>query len=187
MWQRHRSLILAAVGVAAVALLVVSYVVRHNDDSSSKKSAADWANGVCTALSTWQSDLKSSVDSVKSSPSQSSIEQAVDDTKSSTNTLVSTLKDLGTPSTESGDKAKSTVDDLSSQLQTGVSSIQTTVENVSGVSGSLDAVSKVSSTLAAMRDDVKAAYQTISSLPTGELEQAFKDSSSCQSLKESVS
>lgn len=188
MWRRHRSVILVVLGLAAVALLVGAFIAgrESKSSSSSESSASAWAGSVCTALATWKSDLTASAQSVTASPSKASLQQAVDDAQSSTKTLVSTLKDLGTPKTESGQTARSTLDTLASQLQSGVTKVKDQIGNLSGVTGSLDVVSQVSTALVTMRDQVKAAADSLSTLPTGELEQAFTNAPSCKSLKEST-
>jgi hypothetical protein len=128
------------------------------------------------------------VTSVKSSPSKASAQSAVDKAKQATSELSDTLGGLGAPGTEAGKTAKSTVDELGKQLSSGVDTIQSDVKNASsGVAGALDAVSKVSGTLATMSSQVKTAVDTLTSLPSGELSQAFKDAPACKTLRESGS
>jgi len=115
-----------------------------------------------------------------------SVKTATDDAKNATNKLTDDLKKLGKPNTTAGAQAQQTADQLSNQLSDGVDTIQTTVKNVTSVSSALDAVSKVSSTLGTLQDDITAAYKTLSNLePGGELQQAFQSAPDCAPFRKS--
>src|SRR4029079_14864625 len=88
-----------------------------------------------------------------------------DEAKSTTETLVDTLKGLGAPDTESGDQARSALDTLSSGLQGDLDTIQKAVQDASGVQGLLGAVSEVSAALANVSSELSDALDELSSPP----------------------
>ena len=145
---------------------------------------ADWADGVCTAITTWTDSVKSAADPIKSGDiSEDSLQNAADDVKSATDTLESELKGLGKPDTEAGQQAKDSLDQLSSDLSTDTDTIKSAVDDASGVSGIAAAVTTVSTTLTTMQTQVTSAYTSLTQLDAkGELNTAFQQASSCQQL-----
>ena len=141
-----------------------------------------FANLVCSSLVTWKQDVTKAANSVKESPSKETISVALTQTQKSTATLVNELKSLDVPSTESSKEAKSTLTTLEDQLNQGASKIKETAGSMSGLQGSVEAVSTMSTTLVTMRDQVKAAGNQLRTLPKGELKDAFANSQTCQSL-----
>jgi hypothetical protein len=178
------------IGVAAVVVVGIAVVVVRNnaDDSSaasttSASSADAWAEGTCNALVSWKSDVVAAANTLKAQPTRDNAKQAATDAKTATLTLTDSLSALGTPGASGGAKAKDTVDALKTQMQTGLSSIQSAAGKLTGISGSAQAVSTISSTLVTMRDQVAAAGTTLRGLPNGELEDAITSSPSCNALK----
>jgi len=179
--MRQRPWILVATVLALIGVGVLVWAFASSNGKK-KPSAAAWAADVCSAITTWKSDLNSAVDSVKANPSKDSAQKAVDDAKKSTSTLKSTLSGLGTPDVQSVDTAESALDKLESELQQGVSSIQADVSSVSGLSDLPAAVSKVSATISTMSGQLSATVDTLRTLPAGELQQAFKNAPECKGL-----
>ena len=158
----------------------------------SKKSpptTAEWVDGVCSSIVTWKNSLTSSVQSVQGGNlTQESLRNAADEMKSATDTLESDIKDLGKPESESGQQAKDSVDQLSSELSDGAESIKSTVDDVSDVSGVVSATASVSATIGTMASQISATVKSLQQLdPGGELQTAFDQSSSCQELKNAAS
>jgi hypothetical protein len=174
--------------VSAAAVLLLSGLAAGcggSDDSSSDTTAADeWASDACSAVTTWTSELTSTVNELKQSGlSKDALQSAVDDTKSATETFVDDLKGLGKPDTEAGQEAKDAVDQLSTQLQSDVDKMESAAEQASGVSGVLSAVSVVSATLATMGSQLSSTFTQLQTLDAqGELKSAFDDSDSCKNL-----
>lgn len=178
------------IGVAAVVVVVIVVVVVRNngDDSSaatttSASSAEAWAEGTCNALVSWKSDVLAAANTLKAQPTRDNAKQAATDAKTATLTLTDSLSALGTPGTTGAAKAKDTVDALKTQMQTGLSTIQSAAGDLTDISGRVEAVSTISSTLVTMRDQIAAAGTTLRGLPSGELEDAITSSPSCNELK----
>ena len=150
-------------------------------------SAAEWADGVCSAVTTWKSSVTSSADSLKGGNlTQDSLKSAGDDVSSATDTLESDLKDLGKPDTESGQQAQDSIDQLSSDLTTGSDSIKTAVDGVTDLSEVPAAVTTISTTLQTMQSQVTSTVNSLKQLDAqGELQTAFQQSSACQQLSSS--
>lgn len=180
-----RTRTLAAALVAGIALVAAGC----GGDDESVPAATQWAGDVCTAINTWRSDIAATASSVTSNPTRAGLEEAANDAKSTTETLVDTLKGLGAPDTESGEEARSALDSLSTSLQSDVDAIQQAVQDVSGVEGVLGAVSSVSATLATISSQLSDALDQLGSLRNvdDQLQQAFTDAESCDGLPASGS
>jgi hypothetical protein len=165
-------------------LVLVALAAGCGSNSSEPETTADWANGVCTAITTWADSVKSAADPLTSGDlSKDSLQSAADDVKSATSTLESDLKDLGKPDTEAGQEAQDAVAQLSSDLTTSTDSIKSAVDGVSSLSGVVGAVATVGTALSAMQSQVTATYTALKGLDAkGELQDAFEQASACQQL-----
>jgi methyl-accepting chemotaxis protein len=174
---------LVAACIAGVALLAAG-CGGSSDSSSDTTAATEWADGVCSSITTWKSSITSIADSLKNGGlTEDSLTTAVDDAKDATETLAADLEDLGTPDTDSGQEAKDAVDKLATDLREGATTIEDAVSGASGVSGILSAVSTVSSTLTSMGTAVTSAVSNLEDLDAkGELQTAFGEASSCDGL-----
>ena len=171
--------------ITLVALVLGSLLVAAGcgGSSSNESSAKDWASGLCSALTTWTSSVKSAATSLKGDPSEDGLKSAAGDIKSASDTLVGDLNGLGKPDTKSGQDAKDAIDQLSSEVEDDVQEMQSAVDKVSGVQGVLAATSSVSATLSKMGDQINSAASKLDSAdPGGELKQAFQKAPACKSL-----
>ena len=108
--------------------------------------------------------------------------------KSATDTLQSDLKALGRPNTQAGEQAKTSVDQLTSELKADADSIKTAVDGASGITGALTAAASVTGTLTTMKTQISSTYTTIKQLDAkGELQTAFNQSSACTKLTDQLS
>jgi hypothetical protein len=172
-----------AVGVAALLLLTGC----GSKSSSSSSATVDWANNLCTAITTWKTSVDSAVNSVNSgNVSKSSIQKAADQVKSSTQTFVDSIKNLGKPDTKAGAQAKTALDQLSTQISTERDKIDTATSGITSVSGIIAAAPTVLGSLKTMRTDVSTTYKQLQTLDaSGELSKAFKQASACTTLTKS--
>lgn len=168
----------AAPLVAAVALAAGC----GGSDDGGASATTQWADSVCSAITTWQSAVTDAVESVKASPSRDSVENAVGDVKDATQTLGDDLDKAGKPDTSSGDQVKETLDELRSNLDDDVGKIEDAVDNASDT-GVMTAVSTVSATLATMSTQISSAVDKLKQVDAeGELRSAFSDAEACSSL-----
>ncbi len=176
---------------ATLALIVLTAAVaaagcgggsKSGSSSSKTSSADDWANGLCSALVTWTSSVKSATGSFKGGVSKDSLESATGDIKTASNTLVTDLKDLGKPDTKAGQKAKDAVDHVAGEIEQDVKNMQNAVDKASAT-GVATAASSVAATLTSMGSQIGSAAGKIGDAdPGGELEKAFQNSSACKTL-----
>ena len=175
-----RTRMLAAALVAGTALVAAG--CGGND--SQVPASTQWASDLCTAVTTWRSDIASTAETLTSNPSRAGFEQAAEDAKKTTETLVDTVKGLGAPDTTAGEQARTTVDTLSTDLSTDVETIQNAVEDVSGVQSLLTAATTVSATVSKISDQVSSSLDELGSLRDvdDQLKQSFADAESCNGL-----
>ena len=175
--------VVAVVALATLAAGCGGKSSSSQSTSAASTSAADWANSLCSAVSTWTTSVQTTTTSLKGNVTEDSLKSASASVTKATDEFVNDLKGLGTPDTDSGKKAKETLDTLAGQLKTNVQTIDKAVNEVSGTSGALKAVSTVSSTLVTVGDQVTTAFTSIQQLDTkGELDKAFRNSEECKAL-----
>ena len=108
---------------------------------ATRRPTTEWANGLCSSITTWQSEITTIVDSLKGGNlSQDSLTAAVDDAEEATRNFTTSLKGLGRPDTEAGQQAQDSVNELTTQIDDDMTKIQDTVSNASGVAGVIAAV-----------------------------------------------
>ena len=171
--------------VAVLALAVAAAGCGGSDNSSDTSSVDTWASGFCGAVTDWKNSLTDITSQFKdpSNLSVDGVQSAADDARSATDTLISSLKDLGAPDTESGQQVKDAVDSLSTTLDTEISSIQDTAKGVSSLTDLPDAISKVTASVSTMGTALSQAQTTISDADAkGELKSALEDSPACADL-----
>jgi hypothetical protein len=175
------------VRLAPVFLIALALAACGGSDDSGSNEAESYANAVCSDLSTWVTSVQASVDSVKGATlatAKGEVDKAVKDVGDSTDKLANDLKAEGPPATDDGDKAKSQLDTLVTQLTEQIDTIKSALESNAG---SLSQVATISTALATMETAVKVAYDSLKELdPAGELQDAFKNSSDCKSLEDQV-
>ena len=170
--------VLGAGVILAFALLAAGCGSSKSAQTTTTSSTVDWANGVCSAVTTYKNSLTSTATTLVGNPSKSGLQDAVDQAKSATDTFISTTKNLGKPDTNAGQQAKSTLDTLSSQLDANV----TTIQSATG-SGLLAGISKATGALATAQTQITTAFDQLKGLDAkGELGDAFSQASSCSSL-----
>jgi hypothetical protein len=167
--------------------LLAAAVLGGCGGKSNSMSTADWANGFCSAITTWKTSVTSTVNSVKSGNlSKSSIQGAADQFETATATFVDSLKKLGKPKATSGTQAKQAVDQLEAELETEKQKIKTTIGGISSVSEIAAAAPTVVASLQSMGSDVSATFKQLQSLPSGEVKKAFNQASACKTLEKSA-
>ena len=175
---------LLAATVAGAALLAAGCGSSSDSGSSDATATATWADGLCTAITTWQSSISAIADSLKGgSLTQDSLQSAADDAKAATETFTSDLEGLGKPDTEAGQQAKESVDKLATDIKADVTTIENTVADASSVSGILKAVPTITSTLATAGTQITGTVSTLQGLDAkGEIKSAFTSAPSCDTL-----
>lgn len=172
--------------VAAVAALaLVAAGCGGSDSDSDADPTAAWASGFCSAVTSWTDELQTITSSFSdtSNLSQDGLESAAEDVRTSTQQLVDDLKGLGAPETEGGEQVKSSLDSLSTTLETESANIDETVQSISGITGIPGAITAISTSLSAMGSAFSDTLQTIDDADVGnELQAALEDSPECADI-----
>ena len=171
-----------------VVLLVAAVVALAGCGGDDGPSASeDYANGVCSSLSTWVTDVQESVQSLTDAglaTSREDIQSAYDQAKDATDTLGNDLEQVGPPETEDGQEAKSQLDGLMTQLRQQLDLIQQALESGGGLTA---IAATVSTAVSAAANAVNTTYQNLQGLdPAGELRDAFENSDDCNSLQDQL-
>jgi hypothetical protein len=174
---------LALIAAVAVCALLAAGC-GSSSDASDTTPTTEWADGLCSAITTWQSSITSIIDTLKAGGlAKDSLTTAVDDAQDATNTFTTSLKDLGRPDTDAGQQAQDSVNELTTQIDADMAKIQDTVSNASGVTGVLAAVPTITTTIQSAGNHVADTISGFEALDAkGELEKAFKDAESCNTL-----
>jgi hypothetical protein len=168
----------------AVALsLLAAALLAGCGGGDGPPSATDWADDLCSTLGDWTSSLTSAAESVTAAPSRESVESAVNDVEGATQQLVDDVGNLETPDLESGQEAEQSVDELSDSLSAEVEKVKETAENAT-LGNISQAVSAISASFSAMRQQISAAFTELEGLdPGGELKTAIEQADSCNELQ----
>lgn len=169
-----------------MGLLAVSLATGcGGDEGGGGSSTTEWADGVCSAITTWSESVTSTAASLRGGNlSEDELKSAVDDFESATSDFVDDLRGLEEPDTETGEKAKESLDRFSGNVEENVSKIKTAVDDVSGAGEVAPAVTAVSATLATMGAQLSSTFAELEQLdPAGELERAFSEADSCDELE----
>lgn len=173
-----------AATVAGVALIAAGCGGSSDSGGSDASPTSEWADGLCSAISTWKTAISSIGDTVTGGDlTVDAFTAAAEDAKSATETFTSELEDLGKPDTEAGAQAKESIDELATELRSETAEIEETLDGVSGVAGALAAVPAISASLGSMGTLITSALEDLENIDAaGELESAFEGSSSCTDL-----
>jgi hypothetical protein len=178
MTRAQSTRVLGTAVVVALTVFAAGCGSNKSADTTTTSSTVNWANGLCSAVSTYQASLTSAAKSLTGNLSKSGLQSAVDQAKTATDTFVTTTKSLGKPDTNAGKQAKSTLDTLSSQLNEDAN----TIKSASG-SGLLTGISTASAALVTAQQQITTAFDQLKGLDAkGELGDAFSQASACSSL-----
>jgi len=174
----------ALASMLALAVLAAGCGGGGSSSSDSTKPPQEWADGVCSAINTWTDSLRSASQSVTGGNlSQNSLKQAASDLEDSTAQLKDDLGNLGKPDLPSGDKAKQSIDTLSTNISDNVDKVNSALKDVQNGGSIVNALTTVTSTIQTMGTQVQTTFTDLKNLdPQGELNSAFQNASSCKTV-----
>ena len=172
---------LASVGALVLALAVLAAGCGGSSDTASKTQ--DWANGMCSALDDWQNSVRAAGEKISQGDlSKSSLQDASNSVGDANKQLRDDLDSLGKPPTETVDKAKSALTQLSDELSSSLDKIREAVGNISGNNAS-SAITAVAGAVQAMGQDFQSTATQLQALENDDTwSKAFKSSDSCKKL-----
>jgi hypothetical protein len=171
--------------LAWLVVALVAAVLVAGCGGDDENSATAWADDVCSAATTWRESITSTADSLRGGNlSEDSLNSAVDDLKSATSDFVDDVRGLGAPDTESGEQAKESLDQLADDADENLSAIESAVDDVSGPSGVVQAMTAIGTAISTMASQVSSTVTELKQLDVGgELETAFNEADSCEDLQ----
>ncbi len=169
--------------ILVVALLAVLASGCGGDDAGGN-SATEWADDVCSAITSWSESITSTASTLSDGNlGEGALEDAVDDLESATSEFIDDVRGLGTPDTEAGEQARGTLDQLADEVDESLSAMREAVDDASGLSGVVEAVTAVSAAISSLGAQLTSAFAELEQLDAGgELEAAFEEADSCQEL-----
>lgn len=177
---------LALAPLALAVVLAAGCGGGGSSSSSSEPSPKDWADGLCSAITTWSDSVKTAGESLKSgSLSEGDLKNSTAEIKSATNKFSDDLKGLGKPNTDAGQQAKDAIDQLATQINEDVDTLQTAVNNAAGkgTKGAVSAASSIATSLSTMSTQIASAASKLQQADAkGDLEQGFRDAPACKKL-----
>ena len=168
-----------------LALLAVLVMVGAGCGGSSDTKANEaYANSVCSAIGSWEQQIKSIATSFSAGVSQASLKTSITQAETATKTLLTQMKAVPPPDTSQGQAAKQQLDQLTTDINNTVDAANTALTELQA-NPSAAAVSATVATLAPQVQSLASATNSaISTLKDagGSLASAFKSTDSCKSL-----
>ena len=170
--------LLLAIGLAVV-------VAGCGSSHSDKKANEAYAEGVCSALDTWTSEVQGITSSIGGGDiSKSSLQKKLTQFQTATKSLVTEIKAVPAPNTSEGKDAKKKVNNLVTQVQGTAGATKAALANLPANASLAQIVSALSSLAPQLSALATGAQSTRSSLQQagGSLSKAFESSSACRKL-----
>lgn len=184
----RRNWFLAAIALGIVAIVIAAIAMRLSDDGP--PTTEEWADSVCTSLSDWRDSITSLADVGGEPLTADSFREKLDDADAATSDLVSELQDLGRPDLEAGDQLEEQLDESTGQLESSFDTLKSSAEETADAPASefLQQLAGVASDFAALQTAIATTVSTLQNADVAEeskaeLQQAFADAPSCQSLQ----
>lgn len=178
---------MAAIGIGIAAIVIAAVAMRLSDDGS--PTTEEWADSVCTSLSDWRESI-ASLHAEGEPVTADSLRDKLGDASDATSDLVTQLRDLGPPDLESSEELEQQLDASVDELESSFDSVKDGAEEVADAPAG-----EFIQQLAALEPDFAALQTAISGTVTtlqnadvaesskAELQQAFADAPSCESLR----
>ena len=178
-----------AVGLAAIVVAVVAAKLKDDGDSGTL-TTQEWADSVCTDVAQWKSSITSLADVSGGTLTKESLQQKLGDAKSATDTLVNQLQDLGKPDVAASDELQQQLDSSADELRASYQSLQSQAHDALSADSPtefLQGLAKLAPQFGQLLDQIRTTVNQLRSSNVAgdaktELQQAFDDSASCQSL-----
>ena len=119
---------IGAVAVGLAAIVIAAVISRVRDDGSKTLTTAEWADAVCSDLSTWKTSITSLASVSGGTLTKGSLQQKLGDAKTSTDTLVSELKALGKPNLAAGQQLRQQLDTSADALSQSYQALATSAQ-----------------------------------------------------------
>ena len=167
--------------VVAFGLAVVA--AGCGSGNSDKKANEAYANGVCSAIGSWVTDVKS-LATITGVPSKASLENKLKQFETATKNLVSGIKAVPPPNTSEGENAKKQVNLFVMQVQTTSKAVKSAASQIPSNASLAEIVPILTPLKGQLTTLAGTAQTTVKSLKNvgGSLQSAFNSASACKDL-----
>ena len=182
--RRRRGAAVALVAVLGVLVLVAAGCGKSAD----QKANEAYADSVCTAIGSWEKQVKSVASNIRAgSLSKGGLQSTVSQIQSATASLRTQIKAVPAPNTSDGDAAKQQINKLSTELATTLSSVKSTVAQIPSNASTVTIASALAPLAPQVTSLASTADSTVKAVESagGSLSDAFKSTDSCKSLTSS--
>jgi hypothetical protein len=184
----RRNWFIAAVVIGIAAIVIAAVAMRLSDDGP--QTTEEWAGEVCTDLSDWRSSITSLTDVEGEPLTADTLRDKLDEADEATSDLVRELSDLGAPDLDAGDELEQQLDESAEELDSRFDALKESAEEAADAPASefLQQLSGLASDFAALQSAISTTVSSlqdanVSEEAKAELQQAFADAPSCQSLQ----
>ncbi len=173
---------ISRLAAVAATIALAAAAAGCGGSNSSASETEQWADGMCSALVDWQSSVTAAGEKVsKGDLSKSSLQDAANGVSDANKQLRDDLDSLGKPPTETADKAKADLNQLTDDLKTNLDKIREALGNAGN--DVTAAITAVSGSVQAMGQDLQNTATQLKELQNDDTwSKAFKSSDSCQKL-----
>ena len=189
----RRSWVVIAVIAVVAGLVAIASAMQFDEageDDSGSVEATAWADSVCTSLGDWRTSISSLADVEAGELTPELFEEKLDEARSATDDLVDSLKGIGPPDVESGDEVEQALDDAADGLRDSYESLRLAAQDALDAetpAAFLQELGTLGPELQAISQQVEDTVASLQSASlfgesSAELEQAFAEAESCQSL-----
>jgi hypothetical protein len=183
-----RSWFIAAIAVGVVAIVVAAVAMRLSDDGP--PTTSEWADSVCSSLVDYRESISSLADVSGEPLTADTLRDRLGDAEDATSALVSELRDLGQPDLDAGDDVEQQLDESVGELESSFELLKESAEDAADAPAGefLQELAGLASDFAALQNAIGSTVSTLQNANVAEesqaeLQQAFADAPSCQSLQ----
>ena len=184
----RRNWFIAAVVIGIAAIVIAAIAMRLSDDGP--QTTEEWAGEVCTSLSDWRDSITSLADVTGEPLTADTLRDKLGDAEDATADLVRQLRELGPPDLEAGDELQQQLDESADELESSFDALRDSADAAAEAPPSefLQQLAGLASDFAALQTAISSTVTSLQNANVGEeskaeLEQAFADAPSCQSLR----
>jgi cytochrome c556 len=166
-----------------VALGLVAAAAGCGSSHSDKKANEAYASGVCSAIGSWVTEVKS-LATVTPPISSASLQKKLTQFQTATKNLVSDIKAVSPPNTSEGQNAKKQVNLFVTQVQATGSAVKSAASKIPSNASLAEIVPVLTPLKPQLTSLVSTAQSTVKSLKNvgGSLQSAFDSADACKNL-----
>jgi len=174
----------ALVPLALVGVLVLLVAAGCGGGNSDKKANEAYATGVCTAIGSWVTEVKSIATDLSGGLSKDSFEAKITQVESATTNLATQIKAVPPPDTSDGQAAKQQLDQLSTDAEATVNATKSAIASIQSNASTTSIALAVAVLTPQVKSLASTAEATVKTLADagGSLASAFESASACQNL-----